>query len=96
VGYGIRAGITDSSTSPRRHGLSGINVLILWSEASERGYTSSTWMTYRQAPAFGGLEICDVSPSWCASAPQLSMHMPLPLQLTKTNLPVTPREPISA
>jgi antirestriction protein ArdC len=32
----------------------GINVLILWSEAAERGYTSSTWMTYRQAQALGG------------------------------------------
>jgi antirestriction protein ArdC len=31
----------------------GINVLILWSEAAERGYISSTWMTYRQAHALG-------------------------------------------
>ena len=31
----------------------GVNVLILWSEAIERGYTSSTWMTYRQAQALG-------------------------------------------
>lgn len=32
----------------------GINVLILWSEVAARGYTSSTWMTYRQATALGG------------------------------------------
>lgn len=31
----------------------GINVLILWSEATEQGYTSSTWMTYRQAQTLG-------------------------------------------
>src|SRR5258708_17516714 len=31
----------------------GINVLILWSEASDHGYTSSTWMTYRQAKSLG-------------------------------------------
>jgi antirestriction protein ArdC len=32
----------------------GVNVLILWSEATDRGYTSPTWMTYRQALALGG------------------------------------------
>ena len=31
----------------------GINVLILWSEASDKGYASSTWMTYRQAQSLG-------------------------------------------
>lgn len=31
----------------------GVNVLILWSEAIERGYTSATWMTYRQAQTLG-------------------------------------------
>jgi antirestriction protein ArdC len=31
----------------------GVNVLILWSEAIEHGYTSATWMTYRQAQALG-------------------------------------------
>jgi len=44
------------SIRPLRHdGTSyrGINVLILWSEAVEHGYTSSTWMTYRQARALG-------------------------------------------
>lgn len=44
------------SIRPLRHDgtpYRGINVLILWSEAIERGYTSSTWMTYRQAQALG-------------------------------------------
>lgn len=31
----------------------GVNRLILWSEASDRGFMSSTWMTYRQAQALG-------------------------------------------
>jgi antirestriction protein ArdC len=31
----------------------GVNVLILWSEAIECGYTSAKWMTYRQAQALG-------------------------------------------
>lgn len=31
----------------------GINVLILWSEAMERGFASTTWMTYRQATTLG-------------------------------------------
>jgi antirestriction protein ArdC len=32
---------------------SGINVLLLWSEAMTRGYASSTWMTFRQAVELG-------------------------------------------
>lgn len=32
----------------------GINVLMLWMMASERGYTSETWFTYRQAKEAGG------------------------------------------
>ena len=31
----------------------GVNVLILWDEAIERGYTSNVWMTYRQAEGMG-------------------------------------------
>lgn len=45
------------SIRPLRHDgtpYRGINVLILWSEAVERGYISSTWMTYRQAQVLGG------------------------------------------
>lgn len=32
----------------------GINVLILWCEAMDKGYTSNRWMTYRQAQELGG------------------------------------------
>jgi antirestriction protein ArdC len=32
----------------------GINILLLWSEAQARGYTSCTWLTYRQAQELGG------------------------------------------
>lgn len=33
---------------------SGINVLLLWAEATARGYTAPIWITFRQALAFGG------------------------------------------
>lgn len=32
----------------------GINVLMLWATAGERGYRAQRWMTYRQAKALGG------------------------------------------
>lgn len=47
---------TTTPIRPLRHDgtpYRGINVLILWSEATERGYGSSTWMTYRQANILG-------------------------------------------
>jgi antirestriction protein ArdC len=31
----------------------GVNILLLWSEALERGYSCSRWMTYRQAGELG-------------------------------------------
>ncbi len=31
----------------------GVNVLLLWAEAVERGYRASTWMTYKQAAERG-------------------------------------------
>jgi hypothetical protein len=39
-------------TRPLRHNgtpYRGINVLLLWGEAMDKGYASSIWMTYRQA-----------------------------------------------
>jgi len=42
---------------PLRHNLEpyrGINVLLLWAEAMERGYVAPVWMTFRQALALGG------------------------------------------
>lgn len=41
---------------PLRHNgtpYKGINVLLLWGEAIEKGYSSSTWMTYKQAETLG-------------------------------------------
>jgi len=32
----------------------GINVVLLWSEAVSRGFTSSTWMTFKQSLELGG------------------------------------------
>jgi antirestriction protein ArdC len=43
-------------TMPLRHNgvaYRGINILLLWSEALEKGYTSSKWMTFRQAEELG-------------------------------------------
>lgn len=41
-------------TRPLRHDgtpYTGVNILLLWSEACKRGFASSTWMTFRQALA---------------------------------------------
>jgi antirestriction protein ArdC len=43
-------------TRPLRHDgtpYTGVNVLLLWTEALSRGYAASTWMTFRQALALG-------------------------------------------
>ena len=43
-------------TRPLRHNgepYSGINVILLWSEAVTRGFNAPTWMTFRQALALG-------------------------------------------
>ncbi|WP_427788475.1 ArdC family protein [Brevundimonas diminuta] len=43
-------------TRPLRHDgtpYTGVNILLLWSEACKRGFASSTWMTFRQALALG-------------------------------------------
>lgn len=45
-----------SVSRPLRHDgtpYQGINVLLLWSEAADRGFQASTWMTFRQALALG-------------------------------------------
>lgn len=39
-------------TLPRRHNgtpYKGINILLLWGDAMEKGYSAAHWMTYRQA-----------------------------------------------
>ncbi|MBY3370211.1 ArdC-like ssDNA-binding domain-containing protein, partial [Rhizobium laguerreae] len=48
---------TAEVSRPLRHNgqpYSGINVLLLWSEAIARGFASSRWMTFRQAVELGG------------------------------------------
>ena len=45
---------------PLRHNgqpYAGINVLMLWSVAFERGYASPTWMTFRQAQELGAAHV---------------------------------------
>ncbi len=45
------------ATLPLRHNgvaYRGINILLLWSEAIEKGFESAWWMTYRQALELGG------------------------------------------
>jgi len=42
---------------PRRHNgipYRGINVLVLWGEALDKGYGATIWMTFKQALALGG------------------------------------------
>nr|MCB7500913.1 ssDNA-binding domain-containing protein [Enterobacter roggenkampii] len=58
---GVRPWVQPWKTSatvsrPLRHDgtpYSGVNILLLWSEAVERGYLRPTWMTFRQALALG-------------------------------------------
>lgn len=52
-----RTHTTGSVLRPLRHDgtpYRGINIVLLWSAATEHGYTSPTWMTYRQAHSLGG------------------------------------------
>jgi antirestriction protein ArdC len=47
---------TGRITRPLRHNgqpYSGINVIVLWSEATARGFISPTWMTFKQALELG-------------------------------------------
>ena len=47
-------------TRPLRHNgtpYRGVNVLLLWGEAMEKGYTSSIWMTYKQAAELNDISI---------------------------------------
>lgn len=46
----------DRVTLPLRHNgtpYRGINILLLWGEAMEKGYSSSRWMTFKQAAELG-------------------------------------------
>jgi antirestriction protein ArdC len=48
---------TTAGMLPRRHtgeAYRGVNVLLLWAAAQERGYSGQTWLTYKQVQAEGG------------------------------------------
>lgn len=50
-------GSSKGASLPLRHNgepYRGINILVLWSIASEKGYTSARWMTFKQAKDLGG------------------------------------------
>ena len=51
-GAAFAPGLPQNADSGRSY--SGINTLILWGAAAERGYSSQRWLTYRQALGAGG------------------------------------------
>ncbi|OYW48036.1 MAG: hypothetical protein B7Y36_08295 [Novosphingobium sp. 28-62-57] len=53
----ITGGAGGGMVMPRRHNgecYRGINVLLLWATAEDRGYRAPTWMTFKQALELGG------------------------------------------
>lgn len=44
---------------------SGINILLLWFEAHEKGYTQNAWLTFNQANALGGRIIANEKSTRC-------------------------------
>jgi antirestriction protein ArdC len=55
----VRPWTTTGSALPHnavsQRAYTGINVLLLWSTAAERGYPSPAWLTYKQAIELGGI-----------------------------------------
>ena len=49
VERGACGGTDYAAPAEERHSLSGINILVLWSEALTRGYSARIWMTFQQA-----------------------------------------------
>jgi antirestriction protein ArdC len=50
-------GSSKGTSLPLRHNgepYRGINILVLWSIASDKGYTSARWLTFKQAKELGG------------------------------------------
>ena len=50
-------GGTTGAALPLRHNgepYRGINILVLWSVAASKGYTSARWLTFKQAKTMGG------------------------------------------
>lgn len=51
-GLNAALGLPKNAATGRQY--SGINILILWSAVTERGFTGQGWLTFRQALALGG------------------------------------------
>jgi antirestriction protein ArdC len=51
-GSGLSVGMPCSAATGRNY--SGINILLLWGAAIERGHVTQGWLTYRQARTLGG------------------------------------------
>ena len=51
-----------NASTQRRY--SGINVLILWGAVIERGLSSQSWLTFRQALGLGGNVRCQSAFNW--------------------------------
>lgn len=49
--HGLESGMPRNA---RGNYYSGVNILLLWMSASEHGFTSNKWMTYKQAKEKGG------------------------------------------
>lgn len=52
AGQGATAGMPRNLKTGKEY--NGVNVLLLWAEAQEKGYTSPFWLTYKQAVELGG------------------------------------------
>ncbi|WP_024511983.1 zincin-like metallopeptidase domain-containing protein [Bradyrhizobium sp. ARR65] len=50
----VKAPLAMPENAATRRRYSGINVLILWSAVIERGFSSQSWVTFRQALSLGG------------------------------------------
>jgi antirestriction protein ArdC len=51
---GVRAPLGMPKNAATGRAYSGINVLILWAAVVEQGFSTQTWLTFRQALALGG------------------------------------------
>ena len=52
AGVNAALGLPRNAATGRKY--SGINILILWSAVTERGFTGQGWLTFRQALSLGG------------------------------------------
>ena len=48
------SGLGMPANARSKRAYSGINILILWDASANNGFTSNTWLTFRQAIELGG------------------------------------------